>query len=174
MSFPFHVTFLLVAQSTNDAYEITRAESHLNSSKRLLKAPPAVSAPGRQLTRQRHRLQQHSSRHPHHQLLLRQSRYTIGLQLFSKLLRSYVFFSFLISSNCRLKISVDLPSKFTSSSSDIVNTDVSERMKRSCGLGLRQNTLDSDFHSTKRLAPAINEQRRASMTMAPRWVVSIC
>uniref|UniRef100_A0A182JDG4 Uncharacterized protein n=1 Tax=Anopheles atroparvus TaxID=41427 RepID=A0A182JDG4_ANOAO len=45
-------------------------------------------------------------------------------------------------------------------------TEVSERMKRSCGL--RQNTLDSDFHSTKRLAPVVTEQRRASMTMAPR------
>ncbi|ETN60970.1 hypothetical protein AND_007390 [Anopheles darlingi] len=45
-------------------------------------------------------------------------------------------------------------------------SEVSERMKRSCGL--RQNTLDGDFHSTKRLAPAVTEQRRASMTMAPR------
>ncbi|XP_055523475.1 uncharacterized protein LOC129717529 [Wyeomyia smithii] len=45
-------------------------------------------------------------------------------------------------------------------------SEVSERMKRSCGL--RQNTLDSDFHSSKRLAPVITEQRRASMTMAPR------
>ncbi|XP_058176304.1 regulator of G-protein signaling 9-like [Anopheles ziemanni] len=44
-------------------------------------------------------------------------------------------------------------------------TEVSERMKRSCGL--RQNTLDSDFHSTKRLAPAVTEHRRASV-MAPR------
>ncbi|XP_052900912.1 uncharacterized protein LOC128307206 [Anopheles moucheti] len=45
-------------------------------------------------------------------------------------------------------------------------SEVSERMKRSCGL--RQNTLDGDFHSTKRLAPVVTEQRRASMTMAPR------
>ncbi|XP_070506704.1 uncharacterized protein [Chironomus tepperi] len=65
------------------------------------------------------------------------------------------------------KLTVDLPSiPFTSSSSDIINTDVSERMKRSCGL--RQNTLDCDFHSSKRLAPVISEHRRASMTMAPR------
>ncbi|CAG9803598.1 unnamed protein product [Chironomus riparius] len=65
------------------------------------------------------------------------------------------------------KLTVDLPSiPFTSSSSDIINTDVSERMKRSCGL--RQNTLDSDFHSSKRLAPVISEHRRASMTIAPR------
>ncbi|XP_055680588.1 uncharacterized protein LOC129788488 isoform X2 [Lutzomyia longipalpis] len=45
-------------------------------------------------------------------------------------------------------------------------TEVSERMRRSCGL--RQNTLDSDFHSTKRLTPAVTEQRRASVTIAPR------
>nr|XP_029717693.1 LOW QUALITY PROTEIN: uncharacterized protein LOC115260679 [Aedes albopictus] len=45
-------------------------------------------------------------------------------------------------------------------------SEVSERMKRSCGI--RQNTLDSDFHSTKRLAPVVTEQRRASMTIAPR------
>uniref|UniRef100_A0A8D8FM75 Regulator of G-protein signaling 9 n=1 Tax=Culex pipiens TaxID=7175 RepID=A0A8D8FM75_CULPI len=45
-------------------------------------------------------------------------------------------------------------------------SEVSERMKRSCGL--RQNTLDGDFHSTKRLAPVVTEQRRASMTMAPK------
>ncbi|XP_059617726.1 uncharacterized protein LOC132262452 isoform X2 [Phlebotomus argentipes] len=45
-------------------------------------------------------------------------------------------------------------------------TEVSERMRRSCGL--RQNTLDSDFHSTKRLMPAVTEQRRASVTIAPR------
>ncbi|XP_021703401.1 uncharacterized protein LOC5576890 isoform X2 [Aedes aegypti] len=50
------------------------------------------------------------------------------------------------------------------SSTDI--SEVSERMKRSCGL--RQNTLDSDFHSTKRLVPVVTEQRRASMTIAPR------
>ncbi|CAO1386043.1 unnamed protein product [Diamesa serratosioi] len=68
------------------------------------------------------------------------------------------------------KLTVDLP--FTSnapllqSSSDIINSEVSDRMRRSCGL--RQNTLDSDFHSTKRLAPIMSEQRRASMTMAPR------
>ncbi|XP_065091511.1 uncharacterized protein LOC135712492 isoform X2 [Ochlerotatus camptorhynchus] len=46
-------------------------------------------------------------------------------------------------------------------------SEVSERMKRSCGL--RQNTLDSDFHSTKRLVPVVTEQRRASMTIAPRF-----
>lgn len=50
------------------------------------------------------------------------------------------------------------------SQSEIV--DVSEKMRKSCGL--RQNTLDSDFHSTKRLTPNVSEQRRASMTMAPR------
>ncbi|XP_049288502.1 uncharacterized protein LOC125766506 isoform X2 [Anopheles funestus] len=54
----------------------------------------------------------------------------------------------------------DLPQSTTEIS------EVSERMKRSCGL--RQNTLDGDFHSTKRLAPVVTEQRRASMTMAPR------
>lgn len=48
-------------------------------------------------------------------------------------------------------------------SSDI--TEVSERMRRSCGL--RQNTVDSDY-SSKRLTPHVTEQRRASMTMAPR------
>ncbi|KAG5684823.1 hypothetical protein PVAND_014035 [Polypedilum vanderplanki] len=65
------------------------------------------------------------------------------------------------------KLTVDLPFNPSSSSpSDIINTDVSERMKRSCGL--RQNTLDCDFLSAKRLAPVVNEHRRASMTMAPR------
>ncbi|XP_037920486.1 regulator of G-protein signaling 9 isoform X9 [Hermetia illucens] len=44
-------------------------------------------------------------------------------------------------------------------------TEVSERMRRSCGL--RQNTVDSDY-SSKRLTPHVTEQRRASMTMAPR------
>lgn len=73
-------------------------------------------------------------------------------------------FKFLI---CRPKLTVDLPSiPLTSSSSDIINTDVSERMKRSCGI--RQNTVDENFHSSKRLAPVVTEQRRASMTMAPR------
>lgn len=149
------------------------AESHRSNLKQQLKlqAQHAVSVHGRQLNLRR---QQHSSHQLHHQLLLRQSRYTIGLKLFLNCLEAIFSFFFSVLSNCRLKISVDLPSKFTSSPSDIVNSDVSERMKRSCGLGIRQNTLDSDFHSTKRLAPAINEQRRASMTMAPRWVVSIC
>lgn len=164
-----------LVDDVNTAYPTSCAESHRNSLKRQLKqqAPHAVSVHGRQLTRQRHRRQQHSSRQLHQQLLLRQSRYTIGLNYFLNCLEVMFFPFYVFFSNCRLKISVELPSKFTSSSSDIVNTDVSERMKRSCGLGLRQNTLDSDFHSTKRLAPAINEQRRASMTMAPRWVVSI-
>uniref|UniRef100_A0A182W5A9 Uncharacterized protein n=1 Tax=Anopheles minimus TaxID=112268 RepID=A0A182W5A9_9DIPT len=60
----------------------------------------------------------------------------------------------------KLKQYSDLPHSTTEIS------EVSERMKRSCGL--RQNTLDGDFHSTKRLAPVVTEQRRASMTMAPR------
>uniref|UniRef100_A0A182TC90 RGS domain-containing protein n=1 Tax=Anopheles maculatus TaxID=74869 RepID=A0A182TC90_9DIPT len=62
--------------------------------------------------------------------------------------------------NSKLKQYSDLPHSTTEI------TEVSERMKRSCGL--RQNTLDGDFHSTKRLAPVVTEQRRASMTMAPR------
>uniref|UniRef100_A0A182XY08 Uncharacterized protein n=1 Tax=Anopheles stephensi TaxID=30069 RepID=A0A182XY08_ANOST len=62
--------------------------------------------------------------------------------------------------NSKLKQYSDLPHSTTEIS------EVSERMKRSCGL--RQNTLDGDFHSTKRLAPVVTEQRRASMTMAPR------
>ncbi|XP_062536820.1 regulator of G-protein signaling 11-like isoform X2 [Armigeres subalbatus] len=62
------------------------------------------------------------------------------------------------------KLPSESKNKALSSTADI--SDVSERMKRSCGL--RQNTLDSDFHSTKRLAPVVTEQRRASMTMAPR------
>lgn len=44
--------------------------------------------------------------------------------------------------------------------------EVSERMKRSCGL--RQSTLDSDFHSTKNLMPDVSTQRRASITITPR------
>lgn len=39
-------------------------------------------------------------------------------------------------------------------------------MRRSCGL--RQNTLDCESYGSKRLAPAAGEQRRASMTTAPR------
>lgn len=46
-------------------------------------------------------------------------------------------------------------------------SDVSERMRKSCGL--RQNTLDSDFHSTKRLMPTVVEHRRASVTVAPKY-----
>ncbi|XP_055617058.1 uncharacterized protein LOC129762628 [Toxorhynchites rutilus septentrionalis] len=61
-------------------------------------------------------------------------------------------------------VSKSKPLEAVRSSTDI--SEVSERMKRSCGL--RQNTLDCDFHSTKRLAPVVTEQRRASMTMAPR------
>jgi len=80
---------------------------------------------------------------------------------FSKLLSIPLSFSIR-----RPKLTVDLPSNPLTTPSDIINTDVSERMKRSCGL--RQNTLDGDFHSTKRLAPIASEQRRASMTMAPR------
>lgn len=54
-----------------------------------------------------------------------------------------------------------------SSSSELSEvSEVSERMKRSCGL--RQNTLDGDFHSTKRLMPVVTEQRRASVSIAPR------
>lgn len=45
--------------------------------------------------------------------------------------------------------------------------EVSERMKRSCGL--RQSTLDSDFHSTKNLMPDVSTQRRASITITPRY-----
>ncbi|CRL04267.1 CLUMA_CG017365, isoform B, partial [Clunio marinus] len=70
------------------------------------------------------------------------------------------------ASTSKPKLTIDLPTIPFTPPSDIVNTDVSERMKRSCGL--RQNTLDCDFHSTKRLVPAINEQRRASMTITPR------
>lgn len=44
-------------------------------------------------------------------------------------------------------------------------SDMSDKMKRSCRLR-QQNTLDSDFHSSKRLLPTVNEQRRASMTNA--------
>ncbi|XP_058821535.1 uncharacterized protein LOC131683498 isoform X2 [Topomyia yanbarensis] len=65
---------------------------------------------------------------------------------------------------------VQLPSNSKTKAAETIRpadiSDVSERMKRSCGL--RQNTLDSDFHSSKRLAPVVTEQRRASMTMAPR------
>ncbi|XP_058444021.1 uncharacterized protein LOC131425831 [Malaya genurostris] len=65
---------------------------------------------------------------------------------------------------------VQLPINSKTKAADVIRpadiSDVSERMKRSCGL--RQNTLDSDFHSSKRLAPVVTEQRRASMTMAPR------
>ncbi|XP_052872881.1 uncharacterized protein LOC128278237 [Anopheles cruzii] len=57
-----------------------------------------------------------------------------------------------------------VPATATHATTEI--SEMSERMKRSCGL--RQNTLDSDFHSTKRLTPVVTEQRRASMTTAPR------
>ncbi|GAB0094525.1 regulator of G-protein signaling 7 [Sergentomyia squamirostris] len=65
-------------------------------------------------------------------------------------------------SGARPKVPTQL--EINKTSSDI--TEVSERMRRSCGI--RQNTLDSDFHSTKRLMPAVTEQRRASVTIAPR------
>lgn len=41
--------------------------------------------------------------------------------------------------------------------------DVSDKMKRSCRL-IQQNTLDSDFHSSKKLQTCVTEHRRASMT----------
>lgn len=44
-------------------------------------------------------------------------------------------------------------------------SDVSDKMKKSCKLR-QQNTLDSDFHSSKRLLPTVMEHRRASMTNA--------
>lgn len=53
--------------------------------------------------------------------------------------------------------------RLPSTSSDI--SDVSDRMRRSCGL--RQNTVDS-CESTKRLMPNFTEQRRASVTLTPR------
>lgn len=53
-----------------------------------------------------------------------------------------------------------------SSSSDI--SEISERMRKT---GLRQNTLDCDMlPSGKRLAPSSTEPRRASITIAPRYV----
>lgn len=46
--------------------------------------------------------------------------------------------------------------------------EVSDRMRRSCGL--RQSTLDCDLLSHKKLAPVgSSEQRRASMTIPPRY-----
>lgn len=54
--------------------------------------------------------------------------------------------------------------RLASTSSDI--SDVSDRMRRSCGL--RQNTVDSCESSTKRLMPNFTEQRRASVTLTPR------
>ncbi|KAJ6638161.1 Regulator of G-protein signaling 7 [Pseudolycoriella hygida] len=46
-------------------------------------------------------------------------------------------------------------------------SEVSDRMRRSCGL--RQSTLDCDLFSHKKLAPVGGtEQRRASMTIPPR------
>ena len=54
-----------------------------------------------------------------------------------------------------------------SSSSDI--SEISERMRKTCGL--RQNTLDCEMlPSGKRLAPISTEPRRASITIAPRFV----
>lgn len=44
-------------------------------------------------------------------------------------------------------------------------SDMSDKMKKSCRLR-QQNTLDSDFLSSKRLLPTVNEHRRASMTNA--------
>lgn len=45
--------------------------------------------------------------------------------------------------------------------------EVSDRMRRSCGL--RQSTVDCDVLSHKKLAPIVgSEQRRASMTIPPR------
>ncbi|XP_063706711.1 uncharacterized protein LOC134835715 [Culicoides brevitarsis] len=41
--------------------------------------------------------------------------------------------------------------------------DVLDKMKRSCRL-IQQNTLDSDFHSSKKLQTCVTEHRRASMT----------
>lgn len=41
--------------------------------------------------------------------------------------------------------------------------DVSDKMKRSCRL-IQQNTLDSDFPSSKKLQTCVTEHRRASMT----------
>lgn len=85
-----------LVDDANTAYPTSFAESHRNSLKRQLKlqAPHAASAHGRQLIRQRHRRQQHSSRQLHQQLLLRQSRYTIGLNYFLNCLE-VMFFSFL-------------------------------------------------------------------------------
>ncbi|XP_031625599.1 uncharacterized protein LOC116342216 isoform X3 [Contarinia nasturtii] len=52
-----------------------------------------------------------------------------------------------------------------SSSSDI--SEISERMRKTCGL--RQNTLDCEMlPSGKRLAPISTEPRRASITITPR------
>lgn len=53
---------------------------------------------------------------------------------------------------------------YGSSSSDI--TEISERMRKTCGL--RQSTLDCELYGGKRLAPATTEPRRASITITPR------
>lgn len=63
----------------------------------------------------------------------------------------------------------DLPIVISEASTTLVTTDtdaigdVSDKMKRSCRL-IQQNTLDSDFHSSKKLQTCVTEQRRASMT----------
>lgn len=54
-----------------------------------------------------------------------------------------------------------------SSSSDI--SEISERMRKTCGIR-QQTTLDCDMYSGKRLSPAALEPRRASITIAPRYL----